>query len=216
VSALRAIDGNERSRVPRNGPCGLSQPCARRDEAGSDIVMLETPTCRRARDGSKPAVPRPCQSPTSAFVGARLMYPDGPSSSLGTVRHLGARSGFDHVPLQEPKLGAGRALRATACCHWACIVRHAPRYIRRRWRARRATTRWPYEDVDWFMPYRAGGISRCPVLPLKASPPRVGHARGPTREREAASQRLFWEKWGTSSMARDVRTPEGKLRTRVT
>ena len=64
------------------------------------------------------------------------------------------------------------------------------------------------------MPARlAGGLSRR-LLPAARSSPTSSRSRGACEqgERELASQRLFWERWGDFFDDRDVRTADGALR----
>ncbi len=69
-----------------------------------------------------------------------------------------------------------------------------------------------YEDVDWCLRAWEAGL-RVMYFPAAS----LYHHESVTRgtavgEREAASQRIFWERWGSFFDARDVRTPDGKLR----
>ena len=69
-----------------------------------------------------------------------------------------------------------------------------------------------YEDVDYCLrAWEAGrrcATSRCPTLTHLESPTR-GATQG---ERELASQRHFWDRWGGWFDDRPVRTPDGALR----
>jgi glycosyltransferase involved in cell wall biosynthesis len=69
-----------------------------------------------------------------------------------------------------------------------------------------------YEDVDWCLRAWRAGMS---VLYFPAA--RLVHHESVTRgtdvgERERASQRVFWERWGPFLDAREVRTQGGALR----
>jgi glycosyltransferase involved in cell wall biosynthesis len=69
-----------------------------------------------------------------------------------------------------------------------------------------------YEDVDWCLRAWQAGFR---VLYYPAAS--LFHHESVTRgtdlgERERESQRYFWERWGDFFDARDVRTPEGRLR----
>ena len=115
------------------------------------------------------------------------------------------------LPLQAGGLGAGQRRRPDARRHRRLHVRPA-----RGDRARSACfdEGYPmaYEDVDWCLrAWQAGfQVVYCPTA-------RLHHHESVTRgtevgERERASQRLFWERWGEFFDARPVRTESGALR----
>jgi GT2 family glycosyltransferase len=146
-----------------------------------------------------------------AVVGPQLLYPDGRIQFGGTVRNLGAPEWFDHryrfKPADWGPAGiAGPALAVTGACM----------YITRQGRARVGLfdERYPmaFEDVDWCLRAWQAGM-RVAYFPVA----RLVHHESVTRgtdvgEREETSKRLFWERWGDFFDAREVLTPEGKLR----
>ncbi len=145
------------------------------------------------------------------IVGAQLLYPDGRIQFGGTVRNRDAPEWFDHRYRFKPE-GWGPACQAGP----ALAVTGACMYVRREVieRVGLLDERYPmaYEDVDWCLRAWQAGYR---VLYFPAA--RLVHHESVTRgtevgERELASQRYFWERWGEFFDAREVRTPEGKLR----
>jgi GT2 family glycosyltransferase/glycosyltransferase involved in cell wall biosynthesis len=145
------------------------------------------------------------------IVGARLLYPDGRIQFAGTVRNLGAPEWFDHRYRFKPADWGPAGMAAPALA-----VTGACMYVRRALieRVGLLDERYPmaYEDVDWCLRAWQAGFR---VLYFPAAS--LYHHESVTRgtdvgERERASQRRFWELWGDFFDARDVRTPEGKLR----
>jgi GT2 family glycosyltransferase len=144
-------------------------------------------------------------------VGARLLYPDGRIQFAGTVRNLGAPEWFDHryrfKPYDWGPAGvASPALAITGACMY--ITRAALD------RVGLMDERYPmaYEDVDWCLRAWQAGFR---VLYFPAAV--LYHHESVTRgtevgERERESQRFFWQRWCAFFDARDVRTPEGRLR----
>ena len=145
------------------------------------------------------------------IVGAQLLYPDGRIQFGGTVRNRDAPEWFDHRYRFKPEgwgpaRHAGPALAVTGACM----------YVRREVieRVGLLDEGYPmaYEDVDWCLRAWQAGFR---VLYFPAA--RLVHHESVTRgtdvgERERASQRLFWERWGDFFDARPVRTESGALR----
>jgi GT2 family glycosyltransferase/glycosyltransferase involved in cell wall biosynthesis len=146
-----------------------------------------------------------------AIAGPKLLYGDRTIQFAGTVRNPGAPEWFDHRYRFRPSgyppanLG-GPVLAVTGACMYvkrAAIERLGlldERYG------------MAYEDVDWCV--RAWEAGMQVVYDPRAT---LIHHEGKTRgdvqgERELESQRLFWERWGDWFDARDVRTPDGRLR----
>jgi GT2 family glycosyltransferase/glycosyltransferase involved in cell wall biosynthesis len=175
-----------------------------------DVVVLNSDT--EARPGWLACLQYAAsQEDDVAIVGARLVYPDGRIQFAGTVRNLGAPEWFDHRYRFKPEDWGpagipGPVLAVTGACMY--ITREAIE------RVGLFDERYPmaYEDVDLCLRAWQAGLR---VLYFPAAS--LYHHESITRgmdvgERERASQRLFWDRWGEFFDARDVRTAEGKLR----
>jgi GT2 family glycosyltransferase len=145
------------------------------------------------------------------IVGPKLLYPDHRIQSAGSYRNLGAPEWFDHRyrfaaaehgPANEP----WPALAMTGACLYV----------------KRAVLDdiglldegygMAYEDIDWCL--RAWEAGWQVVYYPRAS---LTHLESVSRgmeagEREIASQRRFWGRWGNWFDRREVRTPDGRLR----
>ena len=146
-----------------------------------------------------------------AIAGPKLLYPDRTIQSAGTIRNPGAPEWFDHryrfkAAGYGPANLGGPVLAMTGACLYvkrAAIDRIGlldERYA------------MAYEDVDWCL--RAWEAGMQVVYDPRAT---LVHHEAKTRgteqgERELESQRLFWERWGDWFDAREVRTPDGRLR----
>jgi GT2 family glycosyltransferase len=144
-------------------------------------------------------------------VGARLLYPDGRIQFAGTVRNLGAPQWFDHRYRFKPADWGPAALPSPVLA-----VTGACMYVRRALieAIGPMDERYPmaYEDVDWCLRAWQAGFRV-----LYSPGATLVHHESVTRgadvgERERESQRYFWERWGAFFDARDVRTPDGRLR----
>ncbi|HEX8064974.1 MAG TPA: glycosyltransferase [Thermoleophilaceae bacterium] len=145
------------------------------------------------------------------IVGPKLLYPDRTIQSAGSYRNLGAPEWFDHRHrFKPPDHGPANVVVPVVATTGACM------YARRDCvdRIGLLDERYPmaYEDVDWCLRAWEAGM-RVMYQPQSA----LFHLESKTRgtdqgERELESQRLFWETWGDWFDARDVRTPEGRLR----
>jgi GT2 family glycosyltransferase/glycosyltransferase involved in cell wall biosynthesis len=145
------------------------------------------------------------------IVGARLLYPDGRIQFAGTVRNLGAPEWFDHRYRFKPEDWGPAGLASSALA-----VTGACMYVKREVieRVGLLDERYPmaYEDVDWCLRTWQAGF-RVMYFPAAS----LYHHESVTRgtdvgDRERISQQVFWEQWGDFFDARDVYTPEGKLR----
>jgi GT2 family glycosyltransferase/glycosyltransferase involved in cell wall biosynthesis len=146
-----------------------------------------------------------------AVVGARLIYPDGRIQFAGTMRNPQAPEWFDHRYRFKPESWGpawtpGPVLAVTGACM----------YITRRGIERvgilEESYPMAYEDIDWCLRAWREGL-RVMYFPAAS----LYHHESVTRgtdvgERERASQRVFWSRWGEFFDARDVRTGDGKLR----
>lgn len=145
------------------------------------------------------------------IVGARLLYRDERIQFGGTVRNLGAPEWFDHRFRFKPaSWGPANVAQAALAVTGACM------YVTRELidRVGPLDEAYPmaYEDVDWCLRAWQAGF-RVIYWP----PATLYHLESATRgtevgERERASQRVFWERWGDFFDARPVRAANGKLR----
>ena len=144
-------------------------------------------------------------------VGAKLLYEDGRIQFAGTVRNREAPEWFDHRYRFKPA-GYGPAnlpgpvLAVTGACMY--ITRRLIEEIGL------LDEDYPmaYEDVDYCLRAWQAGYS---VLYWPAAT--LVHFESVTRgsevgERERASQRMFWGRWGNFFDARNVRSADGRLR----
>lgn len=211
VSALRAISGIELIEGTENrGFAANVNRALAATRPERDIVLLNSDV--EARAGWLACLQYAAsQGSDIGIVGGRLLYPDGRIQFAGTVRNLGAPEWFDHRYRFKPEdwgpAGlAGPVLAVTGACMY--VTREAIEAVGV------LDERYPmaYEDVDWCLRAWQAGFR---VLYFPAAS--LYHHESVTRgtdvgEREAESQRLFWERWGDFFDARDVRTERGKLR----
>jgi GT2 family glycosyltransferase/glycosyltransferase involved in cell wall biosynthesis len=211
VAALRAIGGIEVLEGATNeGFAANVNRGLRAADPERDVVVLNSDT--EARDGWLAGLQYAArQEDDIGIVGARLLYPDGRIQFAGTVRNLGAPEWFDHRYRFKPEdwgpaALAGPVLAVTGACM----------YVRRELieRVGLLDERYPmaYEDVDWCLRAWEAGF-RVFYFPAAS----LYHHESVTRgmdvgERERASQRVFWERWGDFFDARPVRTQDGRLR----
>jgi GT2 family glycosyltransferase/glycosyltransferase involved in cell wall biosynthesis len=211
VAALKAIEGIEVIEGEQNrGFAANVNRALAATRPDRDVVLLNSDI--EARPGWLACLQyASSQEQDIGIVGARLLYPDGRIQFAGTVRNLGAPQWFDHryrfKPADWGPAGlASPALAVTGACMYV----------------RRATIdavgpldeRYPmaYEDVDWCLRAWQAGF-RVLYFPAASLYHRESVTRGmEVGEREQASQRLFWERWGEFFDARRVRTSEGRLR----
>jgi len=204
ISGIEVIEGSENLGFAANVNRGL------RAATHGDVVVLNSDI--EARAGWLACLQYAAhQEDDVGIVGAKLLYPDGRIQFAGTVRNLGAPEWFDHRYRFKPA-GWGPAgmpgpvLAVTGACMY--ITREAIE------RVGLFDERYPmaFEDVDLCLRAWQAGLR---VLYFPAAV--LYHHESATRgmevgDRERASQLLFWQLWGDFFDARDVRTPEGKLR----
>jgi len=211
LAALRSIPGVEVLAGETNaGYAANVNRGLRASDAGRDVVVLNSDM--EARDGWLACLQyASSRDEDIGIVGARLLYPDGRIQFAGTVRNLGAPQWFDHRYRFKPSDWGPAALSAPVLA-----VTGACMYVKREVidRIGLLDERYPmaYEDVDWCLRAWQAGYR---VLYFPAAS--LYHHESVTRgtelgEREGESQRFFWERWGDFFDARDVRTPERKLR----
>jgi GT2 family glycosyltransferase len=151
------------------------------------------------------------RGPDIGIVGAQLQYPDGRIQFGGTVRNRDQPEWFDHrYRFKPPGWGPAGLSSPALAVTGACM------YVTRALieRVGLLDERYPmaYEDVDWCLRAWQAGFH---VLYFPAA--QLVHHESVTRgvevgERERDSQRLFWERWSDFFDAREVHTPEDKLR----
>ena len=211
VAALRAIEGIEVVEGQSNSgfAANVNRGLRAADEQ-LDVVVLNSDM--EARLGWLACLQfAASQEDDIAIVGGRLLYPDGRIQFAGTARNLGAPEWFDHRYRFKPAdWGPATISGAVLAVTGACM------YVRRAAieRIGLLDERYPmaYEDVDWCLRAWQAGM-RVMYFPGAS----LYHYESQTRgtdvgERERESQRVFWERWGEFFDAREVHTPEGKLR----
>jgi GT2 family glycosyltransferase len=211
VAALRAIDGIEVLAGEQNsGFAANVNRGLRATDPARDVVVLNSDT--EARPGWLACLQYVSQEHDDiGIVGPRLLYPDGRIQFAGTVRNLGAPEWFDHryrfKPADWGPAGlAGPVLAVTGACMYV------KRDLIERVGLLDESYPMAYEDVDWCLRAWQQGF-RVMYFPAAS----LYHHESVTRgtdvgERERASQRLFWARWGDFFDAREVRADTGKLR----
>ncbi|MGI9185736.1 MAG: glycosyltransferase [Solirubrobacteraceae bacterium] len=211
VARLRAIEGvtvitgEVNAGFAANVNRGLSAA-----EPSQDVVILNSDTI--ARPGWLAALQyATSRSPGVGVVGARLLYEDQRIQFAGTVRNLGAPEWFDHRFRFSPAdWGPANLPQPVLAVTGACM------YLTRGVIAAvgRLDEAYPmgYEDVDYCLRAWEAGY-RVMYWPDAL----LYHLESITRgtevaERERASQRVFWARWGDFFDARRVRDDAGRLR----
>jgi GT2 family glycosyltransferase/glycosyltransferase involved in cell wall biosynthesis len=205
IAGIEVVAGAENEGFAANVNRGL-----RATGGDRDVVVLNSDT--EARRGWLACLQYAAsQEQDVGIVGAQLLYPDGRIQFGGTVRNRDAPEWFDHRYRFKPEgWGPARHAGPVLAVTGACM------YVRREVieRIGLLDERYPmaYEDVDWCLRAWQAGFR---VLYFPAA--RLLHHESVTRgtdvgERELASQRLFWERWGEFFDARSVRTESGALR----
>ncbi len=211
LAALREIEGIEVIAGERNEGFAVNvNRGLRATRPDRDVVVLNSDM--EARSGWLACLQYAAsRGEDVGVVGPRLLYPDERIQFAGTVRHLDAPEWFDHRYRFKPHdwgpaALAGSVLAVTGACMY--IPRHALE------RVGLFDERYPmaYEDVDWCLRAWQAGYR---VLYFPAAC--LCHSESTTRgkqmgDRERRSQQLFWEIWDDFFNARDVRTPDGRLR----
>jgi len=211
VAALHAIPGIEVLAGERNeGFAANVNRALRATSADRDVVVLNSDV--EARPGWLACLQfAASQEDDVGIVGARLVYPDGRIQFAGTARNLGAPEWFDHryrfKPADWGPAGIpGPVLAVTGACMY--ITRQAIE------RVGLFDESYPmaYEDVDLSLRTWQAGM-RVQYFPAACLYHHESLTRGTdVGERELASQRLFWERWGGFFDERQVRGDGGALR----
>ena len=205
IAGIEVVAGSENVGFAANVNRGL-----RASQQDADVVVLNSDV--EARPGWLACLQYAAsQEQDVGIVGPQLLYPDGRIQFGGTVRNLGAPEWFDHRYRFKPE-GFGPACQAGP----ALAVTGACMYVRREVieRVGLLDEGYPmaFEDVDWCLRAWQAGFR---VVYFPAA--RLVHHESATRgtevgERERASRRLFWERWGDFFDARTVRNESGALR----
>jgi GT2 family glycosyltransferase len=211
IAALRRIRGIEIVESERNSGFAANANRGIRASGGRhDVVLLNSDVI--ATPGWL-AVLQYCSRESSymGIVGARLVYPDTRIQFAGTVRNLGAPEWFDHrYRFRERSYGPATLTQPALAVTGACM------YIRRALINKIGLFdehyAMAYEDVDYCL--RAGRAGKRAHSRGSAV---LEHGESVTRgtevgERERASQRYFWRRWGKFLDERDVRRRDGSLR----
>jgi GT2 family glycosyltransferase/glycosyltransferase involved in cell wall biosynthesis len=214
VAALEAIDGidtlilgEENVGFAANANRGL-----RATDPKLDVVLLNADIVAQERWLECLQYAAYCDEGVG-ITGAKLLYPDGRIQHAGVHRNLGAPVWFDHRFRFKPAdYGPANITVPVLAVTGACM------YVRREVieAVGLLDERYPmaYEDVDWCLRAWQAGF-RVLYFP----PATLVHLESVTRgttlgDRELASQKAFWARWGDFFDARgdSVRTADGNLR----
>ena len=212
VAALRTIAGIDVVVGESNAGFAANVNRGIRAAAGSDDVVVLNSDVIAERDWLESLqYAASTRMDGVGIVGPKLLYPDGRIQFGGTVRNLGAPEWFDHRYRFRPSdWGPANVPGPVLAVSGACM------YLTRELidQIGLFDERYPmaYEDVDLCLRGWQAGFRTLywPAAELR-------HMESVTRgtevgERERASQRTFWQNWGTFFDARDVRTANDALR----
>ncbi|MFZ1994040.1 MAG: glycosyltransferase [Solirubrobacteraceae bacterium] len=211
IAALRAISGITvvQGAVNAGFAANVNRGIAAADPV-ADVVVLNSDVVAR-RGWLESLQYATSRESGVGIVGARLLYEDGRIQFGGTVRNRDAPEWFDH----RHRFRAGDFGPATVPGP-ALAVSGACMYLTREVLDRIGLfdERYPmaYEDVDLCLRAWEAGFT---VLYWPSAV--LDHLESMTRgtlvgERERVSQQAFWARWSEFFDARDVRTPDGRLR----
>jgi len=208
---LRAIRGADVVLLPANrGFAAAANAGIARAPADHDVVVLNSDIVAR------PAWLERLQflayrDERVGMAGPKLLYPDQRIQSAGSYRNLGAPQWFDHRyrfrDATDPQANIPLTVLGTT---GACM--YVKRAMLDEIGAFDEAYGMAYEDMDlclraWEAGWRITYAPRSTLLHLESQtrPTEPG-------ERELASQRRFWQRWGAWFDERDVRTPDRALR----
>ena len=208
---VRAIEGAEIVVLPENrGFAAAANAGIAKAPADHDVIVINSDVVAR------PAWLERLQylayrDDRIGIAGPKLLYPDHRIQSAGSYRNLGAPEWFDHryrfKDETHPEANIPLTVLGTT---GACM------YLKREMLdeigAFDEAYGMAYEDMDlclraWEAGWRITYAPRSSLLHLESQtrPTEPG-------ERELASQRFFWQRWGSWFDERDVRTADGALR----
>jgi GT2 family glycosyltransferase/glycosyltransferase involved in cell wall biosynthesis len=205
INGIEVVEGDENTGFAANVNRGIAVADPEHDVVILNSDVLALPgwlACLQAAAHSTDDV---------GVVGAKLLYPDHRIQFAGTVRNLGAPEWFDHrYRFRHSFWGPANVPQTVLAVTGACM------YVKREVidKIGPLDPAYPmaYEDVDWCLRAWQAGY-RVVYWPLAT----LYHLESATRgsevgERERASQRVFWERWGDFFDARPVRNEAGALR----
>jgi len=211
LAALRRIRDIEVIAGERNqGFAANANRGVRAVPAGRDVVVLNSDM--EALPGWLECLQYAVRSSDYVGIaGAKLLYPDDRIQFGGTVRNRGAPEWFDHRFRFKPADWGPANVNA-----YVLAVTGACMYIRRevldQIGAMDEAYPMAYEDVDYCLRAWEAGW-RVVYFPAAVLHHLESVTRGTqVRERERASQRRFWGRWGDFFDTRSVRNEDGKLR----
>ncbi|HWF51715.1 MAG TPA: glycosyltransferase [Solirubrobacteraceae bacterium] len=210
LAELRAIGGIDV--VAGEVNAGFAANVNRGIEAANpehDVVILNSDVI--ARPGWLAGLQYTTRCDNVGIVGGKLLYRDDTIQFGGTVRNRGALEWFDHRYRFRPSdWGPANIRQAVLAVTGACM--YVTREVIDDIGVLDPIYPMAYEDVDYCLrAWEAGyGVVYSPTATLY-------HLESATRgsevgERERASQRAFWARWGDFFDAREVRNEAGALR----
>ena len=211
LAALRKIRGIEIVQSELNA--GFAANANRGIQAagpGDDVVVLNSDMIAR-RGWLESLQYASTRGMNIGIVGGKLLYPDDRIQFAGSVRNLDAPEWFDHrYRLKPANWGPANIPLPVLAVTGACM--YIKREVIEQIGLFDESYPMAYEDVDYCLrAWQSGfGVLYWPGAELC-------HLESVTRgtvvtERERASQRVFWSRWGEQLDARKVRTADGALR----
>ncbi len=211
VTALRAIEGIEVIEAEAN--CGFAANVNRGLRAADpdhDVVVLNSDMI--ALSGWLACLQYVAsRSEDIGVLGAKLLYRNNRIQFAGTIRNLGAPEWFDHRYRGKwTDWGPANVTLPVQAVTGACM--YIKRSVLNEIGLLDEDYAMAYEDVDYCLRAWQAGF-RVMYVPTS----RLYHLESVTRgsslgERERASQRHFWARWGEFLDARPVRSDSGALR----
>jgi GT2 family glycosyltransferase/glycosyltransferase involved in cell wall biosynthesis len=205
IKGIEVVAGQENAGFAANANRGIAAA-----GPGEDVVVLNSDVMPR-RGWLACLQYEASRGDDIGIVGGKLLYADGRIQFAGTIRNPDAPEWFDHrYRFKSARYGPANVPGPSLAVTGACM--YVKRSVIERIGLLDDGYPMAYEDVDYCLrAWRAG------FRVLYSPEAELYHLESVTRgievgERERASQRKFWEQWGQCFDARNVRTPEGKLR----